>query len=147
MELQYSVDNAEERSLEQYAADLENTLHEAYKRAHDNVLKSQKFQREFYNQKVHGEQFEVGSLVWLRSPVVKNGHKKFHLPWTGPYRVIRRLSDVNYRIQTIQGRRKKMVVHFNRLKRCNSPVEDQSHSPRSDKSQDDPPPWDRSGDG
>ena len=44
--------------------------------------------------------------------------KKLHHPWTGPFKVVSRLSDVTYRIQNVQSRRNRLVVHFNRLKAC-----------------------------
>ena len=44
--------------------------------------------------------------------------RKLHRPWTGPYRVLRKLSDVNYRIQDVQAPRRRPVVHFDRLKYC-----------------------------
>ena len=77
-----------------------------------------KRQKEFYDRRVHGQPYVDGDLVWLHSPVVPRGKfKKFHHPWTGPYKVIKQLSDVNYRIQSVPGRRR-MVVHFDRLKPC-----------------------------
>ena len=38
-------------------------------------------------------------------------------------RIIKRLSNVNYRIQATMGRRRRLVVNFNRLKKCSSDVE------------------------
>jgi len=48
--------------------------------------------------------------------------RKLHHPWTGLFRVVKRLSDVNYRIQHVQHPRKRMVVHFDRLKPCHLPT-------------------------
>ena len=65
-------------------------------------------------QKVHGLPFCIGDLVWLYVPAVKKGRsKKLHLPWDGPYTVIKRLTDVNYRIQATVGCHRHLVVHFN----------------------------------
>jgi hypothetical protein len=44
--------------------------------------------------------------------------KKLHKWWTGPFKVVKRLSEVTYRIQHIRNRAKRLVVHFDRLKRC-----------------------------
>ena len=66
---------------------------------------------------------KVGDLVYLNVPAVKTGQtKKLHSPWTGPYKVIRKISDVTYRIEDVQNRRKRKVLHFNRLKQCVDPV-------------------------
>ena len=41
---------------------------------------------------------------------------KFHRPWKGPYIIVKALNDVVYRIRNVDAPRKKLVVHFNRLK-------------------------------
>ena len=58
-------------------------------------------------------------MVWLYSPVVAKGKsKKLHHPWLGPYIIIKKLSDVTYRIQHRNNKKKRIVVHFDRLKPC-----------------------------
>eukprot|EP00731_Ephydatia_muelleri_P015004 Em0008g724a len=77
-------------------------------------------------EKIHGEKFNTGDLVWLWNPAVprKKGYncKKLHRVWQGPFEVIKRLSDVTYRIQHTAKRRQRQVVHFDRLKPCNPDV-------------------------
>jgi hypothetical protein len=53
-------------------------------------------------------------------PVIpKDGHHKLHHPWTGPYRVGSKLSDLNYKIVLLHKESlKPLVVHFNSLKHC-----------------------------
>ena len=48
--------------------------------------------------------------------------KKLHRWWTGPFKVVKRLSKVTYRIQHVKNRAKWLVVHFDRLKRCHPDV-------------------------
>ena len=75
------------------------------------------YQKELYDQKVHRKPFSTGDWVWLYSPVVgKGGSHKLHCPWKGPYTVIKKISDVTYRIKNLQIRKDRQVVHFNRLK-------------------------------
>ena len=72
-----------------------------------------------YNEMVHGKPQEVGTWVWLLNPQVPRGKsKKLHKRWTGPYKVVKKLSDVTYRIQHTSNRAKRVVVHFDRLKKC-----------------------------
>ena len=60
----------------------------------------------------------MGDLVWLHSPVPKQGSCcKLHHPWTGPFKVIKQLT---YHIQHDNQQHK--VVHFNRLKPCTNGV-------------------------
>ena len=76
-------------------------------------------QREYYDKKIHGQSYKQGDLVWLHSPVVPRGRaKKLHRPWSGPFKVVRRISDATYCIQDVQRGRHRLVVHFDRLKRC-----------------------------
>ena len=102
-----------------YAAALRSRLELAFKYVRQLMGHQLQRQKEFYDRKVHGEPYSEGSLVWLCSPVVsKKAGRKLHLPWTGPYKVVRRISPVTYRIQHIQSPRKRLVVHFDRLKPC-----------------------------
>ena len=50
--------------------------------------------------------------------VSKGGSRKLNCPWKGPYTVIKKISDVTYRIQNLQRQKDRRVVHFNRLKPC-----------------------------
>ena len=68
-----------------------------------------------------GELYQVGDLVWLHTTVLAhNNTKMLHHPWTGPYRVVKRLTDSTYRIQLSSNQHKRLVVHFNRLKPCST---------------------------
>ena len=45
--------------------------------------------------------------------------RKLHCPWSGPFKIIKKLSSVVYRIQdTRRARKNRKVVHFDRLKPC-----------------------------
>ena len=60
-----------------------------------------------------------GDLVWLRSPVMPcEQSRELHRPWTGQYRVLKKLSEATYRIQHVRDSRQRHVVHFDRLKLC-----------------------------
>ena len=60
---------------------------------------------------------KVGDRVWLYTPQVTKGlsSKLAHI-WNGPYRIIRKLSDVNVEIE--ESPRRKIIVHVNRCKLC-----------------------------
>ena len=119
IELTYGCLPSTPSSTQQYAEDLKEPLEKAYTEVRSNFSHRLERQKEFYDQKVHGDLFAVGSLVWLHSPVVARGKsRKLHHPWTGPYRVIKRISEATYRIQNTIGNRKRLVVQFDRLKAC-----------------------------
>ena len=104
-----------------YTSALRTNLTSAYENVRNKMGLQLDRQKELYDEKTHGEPFHVGQLVWLHSNVVKRGSvKKFHHPWTGPFRIVSRLSDVTYRIQGTSRPRHRLIVHFNRLKKCHS---------------------------
>lgn len=78
----------------------------------------------------HGlaECFQVGDRVWLYTPTVSTGcTKKFAFFWKGPYTIIDKPGEVNYKIQLIGGTQT-LVVHRNRLKPCYSPPQLQART-------------------
>ena len=124
-----STDHDEVQNQE-YALQLRDTLQEAYDITRERFGTKQEVQKQLYDKKVHGEPFEVGDKVWLHSPVIKRGQsRKLHHPWTGPYTVVKRLSDITYRIVHPTLKRQRQVVHFDRLKRCRERQQTTTQSP------------------
>ena len=73
--------------------------------------------KEVFDQKIEGNPYQVGDLVWLYSPAVSRGHsRKLHKPWVGPFKIAKVLSELVYRIQHFNLPRKRFVMHFNHLK-------------------------------
>lgn len=70
-----------------------------------------------YDRAVNSKGFREGDLVLLYNPLRKKGLcPKLQTSWEGPYKVIKRLNDVVYRIHSCTQRRSKMkVVHLERL--------------------------------
>ena len=121
IDLAYGTGNqeGESQSVGEYVASLKTKMSTAFDLVSKNVSKHHVYQKELYNQKVHGELFEAGDWVWLYSPVVsRGGSRKFNCPWKGPYTVIKQISDITYRVQHQQRRKDRQIVHFNRLKPC-----------------------------
>ena len=100
-----------------YAASLRCTLQEAYESVRKDLGHHLRRQKELYDKKAHGQPYKKGDLVWLHNAAVTKGKfKKFHKPWVGPYRVVKQICDVTYRIQLVSNPRKRVVVHFDQLK-------------------------------
>ena len=96
-------------------------LRERLKRLHgEAVVRTQAARarnERLFNNRCAGEKYEVDDVVWLYSEVV-HGHRKFHKPWTGPYKVLEE-HHPNYKIQAYDNPLARLqMVHFNRLKRC-----------------------------
>jgi len=66
-----------------------------------------------------GKPHKKGDLVWLHTPPTSRiSSRKLYHPWSGPFKVIKQVSDSIYRIQQLSGRKQRKIVHFNRLKPC-----------------------------
>ena len=103
----------------EYVEGTKNGFREAYEIARGNTNRAAQRYKDYYDAKSHGVPYDVGDRVWLHIPHVKKGKtKKLTRPWHGPYVVIKRISDVVYRIELEGSRRKRVVVHFDRLKKC-----------------------------
>ena len=119
VDIMFGSNQSTEPSPSAYAFNLKQSLASAYNQVREKMGVTFQRQKQFYDKKIHGNPFQVGDLVWLHSTVVPTGQvKKFHHPWTGPYEVIKRLSDATYRIVNTQLKRQRLVVHFDRLKLC-----------------------------
>ena len=116
-DLMFGTPSPAEESPDTYARNLKKSLESAYERVRQTTDSAHKQQKQLYDKRVHGKPFEAGDLVWLHSPAVSKGKsRKLHHPWQGPFRVIKKLSDVTYRIQGARRKRRRIVVHFDRLK-------------------------------
>jgi len=89
----------------------------AYKHAAKSNKRSHQNNERFYEKRAKTRNFEVNDLVYLYTPVTKSGlRREFRHPWAGPFKVTRKLSELNYEILSLDD--KKQVVHINRLKRA-----------------------------
>ena len=121
VDLVFQTNKAPNVSLSEYAVELQQTSERAYDKVRQATGAKQQLQKRLYDQRVHGELYQVGDHVWLHTTVLARGNtKKFHHPWTGPYHVVKRLSNSTYRIQLPRNPLKRLVVHFDRLKPCNT---------------------------
>ena len=92
-----------------------------FQKVQEKTGQEQKRQKTYYDRKIHGNTLKEGELVWLWNPAIprKRGYcRTFHRSWQGPYRILKKLSDVTYQIQHTAKKRNRQIVHFDRLKRC-----------------------------
>ena len=120
LDIIYGSTPTDPQPVHEYAKNLKRSLEDAYSRVREHLGTTVERQKEVYESKVHGKPFEIGDLVWLHNPVVGRGMaRKLHCPWSGPFKIIKKLSSVVYRIQdTRRARKNRKVVHFDRLKPC-----------------------------
>ncbi|GFX10248.1 retrovirus-related Pol polyprotein from transposon 17.6 [Trichonephila clavipes] len=66
--------------------------------------------------KQHHYDYKIGSLCFIKTPNIKsNLSPKLRPKFEGPYRVIERFSNVNYRVQHVEQLRRRFNTHVNRM--------------------------------
>lgn len=109
----------------------QNELNELHNFVRTRIKMTSDKMKARYDMAANTEGFTEGQLVLLFNPQRKKGlSPKLQTHWEGPYRVIKRLNDVVYRIQKCNSPRAKMkVVHLERLARygkgVSEPVRDE----------------------
>ncbi len=117
LDLIYGTSPEFSRNCAEYMRKMQEGLHEAFALAQEKMSFVLQYEKDWYDRKCHGARFTNGDVVWLHNPHVKRGLcRKLHKPFHGPWKIVKVINDVLYRIQLLQGRKRK-VVHFNRLKR------------------------------
>ena len=112
------------QSYPDYVVQQKKQLEETEHLVRENLKRAQRTQKAYYDTRCHGQRFHVGDRVWYRNRA-RTGRKKFLKPWCGPWKIVKALSDVTYRIEEERRkagqRRNRKVVHFNYLKPCFTP--------------------------
>ena len=99
----------------QRLGNLKTSLKNAYKAVAIANKRSHRNNKQQYDRKAKLRNFQVGELAYLYNPAMKPGRsRKFYRPWTGPFKITKKISDLNYEITDPKD--KKQVVHVNRLK-------------------------------
>ena len=105
IDLMYGTGNHKDMPTTEYANQLKKGLEEAYSCAREKLGASHERRKEHYDKQIHGQPFAVGDLVWLHSTVIPPGQsRKLHHPWTGPYKIVEKISDSDYKIKGLRGR-------------------------------------------
>ena len=122
------------QSYPDYVIQQKKQLEETEHIVRENLKRAQKTQKAYYDTKCHGQRFRIGDRVWYRNRT-RSRRKKFLKPWCGPWRVVKALSDVTYRLEEERRkageRRRRKVVHFNYLKPCLTPPEVHEKPPQA----------------
>ena len=86
------------QSYPDYVVQQKKQLEETEHLVRENLKRAQKTQKAHYDTRCHGQLFHVGDRVWYQNRA-RTGRKKFLKPWCGPWKIVKALSDVTYRIE------------------------------------------------
>ena len=115
--LPVSIEQVPQESVE-YVDHLRKRFQLVYQYVRQHAQKGMQRQKTGYDQKENTPcVFQRGDHVWLYTPAVPRGKSpKFHRPWQGPYEILRKKGEVTYDIRRLAHPRKRLIVHYNRLK-------------------------------
>ncbi|MDY6929837.1 MAG: RNase H-like domain-containing protein [Pseudomonadota bacterium] len=114
----------QEMCATEYAQELSDSMSAAHEVVTQHVESYYAYQKKQYDRQVKAETYQVGDAVWLREfPRRKGVSQSLMRNFSGPWMVVQKLSQVNFKIQRKNGARTQ-VVHSDRLKRYFGELED-----------------------
>ncbi|GFS88197.1 integrase catalytic domain-containing protein [Trichonephila clavipes] len=112
-EFRYTTQNKYEY-VEKLLPSLEHTLNKVLNNLKDQEASHVELSTRATKQ--HHYDYKIGSLCFIKTPNIKsNLSPKLRPKFEGPYRVIERFSNVNYRVQHVEQLRKRFNTHVNRM--------------------------------
>ena len=106
-------EDPEKISVLKYVATFKDRLFRAGQIAKRNLQESQSKMKVWYHRKAKSRCFEPGDRVLVLFPVVGN---PLQAKYSGPYKVVKKISDTNYLVKTPDRRKETQVCHINMLK-------------------------------
>ena len=114
IDLMFSKPPDTELTVHEYTQLLDEMFREAHMCARETIGAVQQRQKYKFFKRTYGKPYQKDDKAWLFSPQLAKS-KKFYLPWTGPYTVLRKIIEVNYEICS-EKKKKNQIVHYNKLK-------------------------------
>jgi transposase InsO family protein len=116
-DLMFGTPEAEKLEVHDYADELQKRLLEIHDMVRERIQISSDRMKSRYDIRANSAGFQENDMVWLYNPTRKKGlSPKLSQSWDGPYKVIKRINDLVYRIQRRPNCKMK-VVHLDRLKK------------------------------
>ena len=106
-------EDPEKISVLKYVATFKDRLFIAGQMAKRNLQESKSKMKVWYDRKAKSRCFEPGDRVLVLFPVVGN---PLQAKYSGPYKVVKKISDTNYLVKTPDRRKETQVCHINMLK-------------------------------
>ncbi|PIK53512.1 hypothetical protein BSL78_09606 [Apostichopus japonicus] len=104
------------KSLNQYVEELERRLMTVHENARKHLKMASNKQKRLHDRRAFCQTYQDGDLIWLLNTTRKKGiSPKLQRPWVGPGKVLKKLTDVLYRVK-MGPRMRPKVVHHDRLK-------------------------------
>ncbi|KAK3099399.1 hypothetical protein FSP39_003829 [Pinctada imbricata] len=107
------IDNFNISCHVEYYEWLKESMNKAFDRVHENLKQAAVKQKKYYDIGLKVRQYEVGEFIWRWYPPLAN--IKLGLGWTGPFKVIEKLTDYTYKVQ--KGPNDRLIImHVDHMK-------------------------------
>ncbi|KAG5885092.1 hypothetical protein JTB14_003966 [Gonioctena quinquepunctata] len=113
-DLKFGIPPGQDTAGEDYVSKLRQRMDDIHERVRLNIQSASDKMKKTYDIKADAGGFKVDDLVWLTTPNVVVDYHQSCGTWEGPYKIVKRINDLVYRIHK-PPRGKPRVVHFNRL--------------------------------
>lgn len=88
--------------------------------ARNLVKQSQQSAKVRYDKGRRPSNYKINDLVLRKRQFYVTGEsRKFYMPWTGPYKIIKIITDVNYQLINIKDPEEQCIAHINQIKPYN----------------------------
>ena len=102
------------RTMIEHVEGLRDRMATLWPLVREHMAEAQTAQARVYNRGTQPREFQVGDKVLVLVPTVEC---KFLARWQGPYEVIERLGEVNYKVRRTGRRQETKIYHINLLKK------------------------------
>ena len=106
-----------------YAAGQMKAMHEAHKKAVENMVEAEEIRKEYYNRKSQEREFNIGDRILVHFPHMPKGiNRKFFKLWK-MCRVVAKVGPVNLRVRTMKeekGKKSEFLIHVDRCQHASS---------------------------
>ena len=106
----------EETPIATYVVEMKDRLEEMSGLVQESMVRAQQCQKALYDRGAKERGFEIGDKVLVLLPMQ---HNRLKLEWVGPYKVVRKVTPVDYEVETPRGHGTK-VYHVNLMKKWHS---------------------------
>ncbi|XP_063041160.1 uncharacterized protein LOC134436063 [Engraulis encrasicolus] len=103
-----------QRTLIEHVGAMKERMRAIYPIVREHMESAQRQQQASYNRPAQPREFQPGDRVLVLVPTVEC---KFLATWQGPYEVIERVGEVNYKVRQPDKRKKEQIYHVNLLKK------------------------------
>ena len=110
----WEAEKKTDESVVSHILSIREKLEKMSELARQNLLSSQKAQKRWYDQTARERSFQPGDQVLILLPTTAN---KLAAEWQGPYRITKRVGEVDYKIHLHDRKKKNRVYHVNMLRK------------------------------